>query len=136
MIRNHRFLVFLLAVAVSAPGMLRTAAASPSQRSDPGTNTCRILTNENSGPGSPGHRLFQKSCKNCHFRANDKGAPFLHAESYAMAGWNRIFFTKYPACAQNGSWAALAAEELVQVNDYLFRNAADAYDPYKASDCG
>ena len=113
-----------------------TGQATPKKRLDEATQTCRILDFYNSGWVSDGNKIFTESCKNCHYRDNDKGATFLHSESKTMTGWNRVFYQKYPQCAKDGSWAKLSAEDLMKLNDFLFRNAANTYDPVDAEDCG
>ncbi len=128
-------IVGLLVAAFVLAG-LATAEASPTKRFDQTTQTCRILTFHNSGWVSPGAKLFQQNCKSCHYRGNDKGASFLHVESKTMKGWNRVFYKKYPKCAKNGKWDNLSQEELLQINDYLYRNASNTYDPNDAEDCG
>ena len=110
--------------------------ATPKKRFDEGTQTCRILTFHNSGWVSDGGEIFANSCKTCHYRENDKGAPFLHSESKTMKGWNRVFLEKYPECAKRGDWAGLSGDDLLKLNDYLYRNAANTYDANDADDCG
>lgn len=112
---------------------ITTAQGSPTKRQDDRTNTCRILNQPDLWAG---YKTFRKSCKNCHYRNNDKGATFIYAESKTMKAWNRVFTTLSPKCAQNGTWDNLTPNELLQLNDYLFVNAADAYDPNAAADCG
>ncbi|MDF1578049.1 MAG: hypothetical protein RQ753_01410 [Desulfurivibrionaceae bacterium] len=110
--------------------------ATPKKRLDEATQVCRILTFQNSGWASEGSRIFTESCKSCHTRDNDRGATFLHSESKTMAAWNRVFYEKYPQCAKSGQWDRLSAEDLRKLNDYLFRNAANTYNPNDADDCG
>ncbi len=110
--------------------------ATPKKRLDEATQVCRILTFQNSGWVSEGSKIFAQSCKNCHTRDNDSGATFLHSESKSMSGWNRVFLQRYPQCAKDGKWADLSQDELTKLNDYLFRNAANTYDPNDADDCG
>ena len=110
--------------------------ATPKKRLDEATQVCRILTFHNSGWVSEGSKIFARSCKNCHSRDNDKGAKFLYSESKTMKGWNRVFLDKYPQCAKDGLWADLSKDDLMKLNDYLFRNAANTYDPNDAEDCG
>ncbi len=109
------------------------AGASPVKRCDSVTKTCRIFTHDSLWEG---YKLFRSNCKSCHYRGNKKGAKFLYTESKVRKGWNRVFAKKYPSCAKDGSWQEMTAEQLARVNDYLFKNAADTYDPYDASDCG
>lgn len=111
------------------------AQASPKKRFDPGTQTCRIFDKESTWWGN-GAEIFRSNCKSCHFRGNDKGAPFLYSESKSSRAWNRVFFKKYPECAQDGSWGNLTLEDQLVLNDYLYRNANDTYDPNDADDCG
>jgi len=115
---------------------LAKAEASPRKRLDERTQVCRILDFYNSGWVSEGSKIFEESCKKCHYQGNDKGAPFLYSESKSMKGWNRVFFERYPRCAKNGEWASLSEEQIQKLNDYLYRNAANTYDPNDAADCG
>ncbi|NOX24534.1 MAG: hypothetical protein GXP59_00115 [Deltaproteobacteria bacterium] len=108
------------------------AAASPTKRCDEVTKTCRIFTHASLWEG---YNLFRNDCKKCHYQGSKK-AKFLYTESKVRKGWNRVFDERYPACAKDGSWGKLTAEQIARVNDYLFKNAADTYDPYDATDCG
>ncbi|NOX25796.1 MAG: hypothetical protein GXP59_06745 [Deltaproteobacteria bacterium] len=109
------------------------AGASPVKRYDALSKTCRIFTHADLWAG---YKIFRKNCKRCHFRGNKKQAKFLYTESKVRKGWDRVFATKYPPCAKDGSWGKLTGEQLARLNDYLFKNAADTYDPYDATDCG
>lgn len=115
---------------------LTTAQATPRKRLDERTQVCRILDFYNSGWVSEGSRIFEESCKKCHFRGNDQGAKFLYSESKGMKAWNRVFFERYPKCAKSGEWANLSEDQIQKLNDYLYRNAANTYDPNDAADCG
>ncbi len=110
--------------------------ASPGKRLDPMTGTWRPLTFNNAGWASNGAKIFQESCKNCHYKGNDKNAPFLYTESYPSKGWNRIFADRWPKCAKSGAWDKLSQQDLLELNDFLFKNAANTYDAYSAEDCG
>lgn len=124
-------------IIVAAGGLMivmaAVASARPSKRLDPVTQTCRIFTPETI---QEGRELFKSVCKSCHARDNDVGAPFLHSESKISRAWNRVFEKRYPACARAGSWAALDDEQLRRVNDFLFMNSADSYNPQSGRDCG
>ncbi|MEW6429738.1 MAG: hypothetical protein AB1568_17085 [Thermodesulfobacteriota bacterium] len=131
-----RAIAILLGLAL-VPVLLSSAAhARPGKRLDPATNTCRLLTFANSGWNSPGAHVWKETCKGCHARDNDQGAPFLHPGSKTMKAWNRVFFERYPKCARSGAWDKLSQEELLSLNDYLFVHAYNAYDPNDAADCG
>ena len=132
-----RVAAFLISTVLLAVFCLpATGQATPKKRFDEETQTCRILDFYNSGWVSEGSKIFAESCKNCHYRDNDKGAKFLYSESKTMKGWNRVFNAKYPQCAKDGYWTGLTPEDLLKLNDYLFRNAANTYDPNDAEDCG
>jgi hypothetical protein len=133
-------------LAVSIATLLTTAwtvqvlHARPSKRYDKRTEMCRMLTkgkldweSDNWGTGA---RKFKEVCKSCHTRDNKSGAPFLYMESFSSRGWNEIFANRRKKCARNGSWDVLSDEELLLVNDYLYRNANDTYDPNSAESCG
>ena len=128
--------LFVSVMTLVSFGLVTHSQASPKKRLDEATQICRILTFQNSGWVSEGSKIFARSCKSCHTRDNDKGATFLHSESKTMTAWNRVFLEKYPQCAKGGKWDNLSKEELLKVNDYLFRNAANTYDPNDADDCG
>jgi hypothetical protein len=122
----------ILALVLSAGVVL----ASPDKRLDPTTGTWRPLNFYNAGWNSEGAKIFKEACKSCHYRGNDKGAPFLHSESFPSKGWNRVFAERWPKCAKSGAWDKLSQEDLLQVNDFLYMNAANTYDAYSAQDCG
>ena len=125
----------VMLAAIFILGLTR-AEASPRKRLDERTQVCRILTFYNSGWASEGSKIFEESCKKCHHRGNDKGATFLYSESKTMKGWNRVFFERYPKCAKDGEWANLSEEQILKLNDYLYKNAANTYDANDAEDCG
>lgn len=104
--------------------------ARPKTRFDATTQTCRILDKGqldwDSRAFGEGGKVFREVCKKCHTRDNDKGAPFLHTESKTSEGWNRVFAKRYPECAKDGSWAEITPEQLLKVNDYLFRFALNS----------
>ncbi len=111
------------------------AMARPGHRLDKGTDTCRDFSQGAlayaSLPYGAGGKAFKTTCKSCHFRGNDKGASFLWVESKSSKGWNRVFAQKKVACAKDGSWDSLSMDQLLKLNDYLFRfalNSADAFD--------
>ncbi len=116
------------------------AEARPRKRFDPRTRMCRLLDRGrldwNSEPWGLGGQKFREVCKSCHTRNNDKGAPFLWAESYTSKAWNSIFAKRRKKCARDGSWDVLSEEELQMVNDYLYRNGDWTYDPNDADSCG
>jgi len=124
---------FMAAVGASLVMAATVVLARPAKRLDPGTQTCRVFTPTTI---EEGRQLFKSVCKSCHTRDNAVGAPFIHSESKISRAWNRVFETRYPACANNGSWAALSDEQLMRVNDFLFMNSADSYDPQSGKDCG
>ncbi len=57
-------------------------------------------------------------------------------ESYGSEGWNRVFAKRRVPCKLDGSWDVLSQDELLLVNDYLYRNANDTYDLNDADSCG
>lgn len=126
----------LVAVAVCGIliGTITVAAqARPSKRLDPTTNTCRVFTPTTI---EEGRNLFRSVCKECHSRDNTVGARFIHSESLISRAWNRVFGKRYTACAKDGSWASLSDEQLRRINDFLYMNSADSYDPNSGKDCG
>lgn len=99
-------------------------------RTDKATKTCRLLSGGgdfewDSLPWGEGGKTFKSSCKSCHTRDNTKNAPFLWAESKSRNGWDRVFETRYPKCAKDGSWDNINEEKLSKVHDYLWRWASD-----------
>lgn len=111
------------------------AGASPKKRWDPGSNTCRVFDFD-SGWWGTGAQIWRSNCKSCHTRDNDQGAPFLYMESKSPKAWNRVFYERYPQCAKDGQWDSLTMEEMLKLNDYLYRFGANTYDPNDAEDCG
>lgn len=128
--------MFVSVMTMLAFVVVPDSQASPKTRLDEATQICRILTFQNSGWVSEGSKIFENSCKGCHNRDNDVGAPFLYSESKTMKGWNRVFLERYPQCAKDGKWADITGDDLLKLNDYLYRNAANTYDPNDADDCG
>ena len=121
-----------LAALLFVPLFAAQADAAPKTRYDATTQTCRVLSEGplewTSRPWGEGGKLFRDVCKNCHSHGNDKGAPFLWVESKSSAAWNRVFATRYPKCAQDGSWGTMTKEQLLELNDYLYRFAAYSQD--------
>ncbi|HFQ80676.1 MAG TPA: hypothetical protein ENK33_04805 [Desulfobacterales bacterium] len=103
------------------------AAGTTAKRFDKATKTCRIITYQDIRDG---YKLFENSCKSCHYRGNKKHARFLYSESKVRKGWDRVFSSRYTRCAKNGSWNKLTTEQLAVINDYLFESAADTVGPY------
>ena len=104
-----------------------------SYRFDPATQTSRAMEVKNTFDG---WKLYKSNCKSCHYRGNDKGAQYMNADSRTMKGWNLVFFRKNVRCALDGAWAKLSTEELMYVNDYLYSQAYDTWDPRTARSCG
>ena len=129
-----RFFVLGLATLMSLVWMSQVSA-SPTKRYDQATKTCRAFTQDSFWWGS-GAQTFRSTCKPCHTRDNAEGGSFLHVESKTSRAWNRVFFEKYPECAKNGSWDSLSMDDLMNLNDYLYRFGAFTYDPNDANDCG
>ncbi|MCX5864753.1 MAG: hypothetical protein NTW42_06740 [Deltaproteobacteria bacterium] len=102
-------------------------------RFDPFIQSSRALEYKNLWAG---YNLFKGNCKSCHFRGNDKGAQFLSTDSRTMRGWNALFYKKNVRCAREGSWAKLSPEDLLVINDYLYSNAYDTWDPNTSKSCG
>ncbi len=121
---------FMIGLSILAMGIGNVTLAGPEKRFDPGTETCREFTFE---AMMDGYKSFRTVCKNCHNREGDGG--FIYTESKNPVAWNRVFFEKYPTCATDGSWESLSNEDKLKLNDYLFRNAANNYDPNDAT-CG
>ncbi len=123
------FLVSLLACG----GLALTAAAQPKTRYDATTKTCRVLDHGpleySSRAWGEGGQLFKKVCQGCHFKGNHKGADFLWTESKTSKAWNRVFAERYPKCAKDGAWSGLTEEQLMRINDYLYRWGKGSGDP-------
>jgi len=136
----RKIFVFFLAGSFVLMFTVAALQARPGKRYDKSTNSCRIFTSAkldwDSDHWGKGARKFQEVCKSCHNRKNNKGAKFLYMESFSSKGWNKVFAKKRKKCARDGSWDVLTKEELLLVNDYLYRNANDTYDPNDADTCG
>ena len=107
------------------------AHAKPVTRYDAASATCRVLSD---GPlywesyvFGEGGQTFKNKCQSCH-NGNDKNIPFLWSESKNQDAWNRVFATRYPKCAQDGSWKGISEEQLQMVHDYLWRWANNVVD--------
>ncbi len=125
-------LILLVAVLAVCSWALR-AEANPTTRYDATTDSCRVLDHGPlewaSRPYGEGGKEFRKVCQGCHYKGNDKGAPFLWTESKSSKAWDRVFAERYPKCAKNGSWDVLDQEQILEVNDYLYRWARGTSDP-------
>jgi len=120
---KHMVIAIICVVAVARTAF--SVSATPQKRYDEKTGSCRILDTGplewESLPWGQGGKAFKQVCKSCHTRDNDKGARFLHEESKSSDGWNRIFASNRIKCARDGSWSSLSDEQLLMVNDYLYR---------------
>lgn len=128
----------LLLLVLLLVGVAGNVDARPRTRFDEGIQMCRYLdrgtADWNSEPWGIGGQKFRQVCQSCH---GGKGtAPFIHAESYTSKAWNSIFLKKRKKCARQGEWDVLSQEELLMVNDYLYRNGDWTYDPNDADSCG
>lgn len=133
--RHRQYFLSILMVSVFFAAFSLPAEAKDLKRYDKGTDSCRILGGDSMWYGK-GRQLFVERCKSCHTRTNDKGAPFLHAESKVPNAWDRVFYQKYPACAKQGAWNGITMQELLVLNDFLWRFGATTYDPRDESKCG
>jgi len=113
--------------------IVSSAAAGPTSRFDEKTQTCRKFD-----VYDPfiieGYNLFVDKCKVCHNRDNAEGIPFLYSESKMPEAWSRVFNERYPECARDGSWDGVDQQELMKINDYLYRFGAGTFDPNDADD--
>lgn len=128
---NKRIIAAMLCLVFCYSISLSCATAKDLKRYDPVTESCRILGYD-SFWGGKGRRLFEQKCKLCHTKNNSVNATFLHSESKSTKGWNRVFLTKYPKCAQTGSWKVTLDETLL-IHDYLYRYAANTNNPNVAA---
>lgn len=128
---NTRTIAALACLLVGCSISLSYAGEEDLKRYDPASKSCRILGFDSFWYGKGG-RLFEQKCKVCHTRKNNENAPFLHTESKSPRGWTRVFFTKYPKCAQTGAWKVTRNEALL-INDYLYRYGANTYNPNVAA---
>lgn len=111
------------------------AMARPGHRFDSTTQSCRSFNDGraefDSRPWGEGGKVFQSTCKSCHNRKSDAVAPFLWVESKSSKAWNRVFAQRKVTCARDGAWDSLTMEQLLKLNDYLFRfglNSGDMFD--------
>lgn len=88
-------ILYLTVAAVTGMLLAPAAQARPTKRIDERTQMCRLIgegrLDWESETWGLGAQKFQEVCKECHHKGNDKGAPFLHAESYTAKGWNSVF---------------------------------------------
>lgn len=132
--------IILLTGLLTFAWTIGTVYARPRKRFDESTQMCRFIAKGEldwqSDHWGIGAAKFKEVCKRCHTRNNDKGAPFLYPESISSEGWNKVFAKRRKKCARDGSWDVLSKKELLLLNDYLYRNANDTYDPNDADSCG
>jgi hypothetical protein len=133
--RHRQLFLSILMVSVLFTAFSLPAEAKDLKRYDKGTDSCRILGGDSMWYGK-GRHLWADRCKSCHTRKNDKGAPYLNAESIPPRGWNRVFYQRYPLCAKNGAWDGITLEDQLAINDFLWRYGANTYDPYDETKCG
>ena len=130
--------VFFIFISISC--LAKFADARPTKRYDKRTKMCRVISGGvldwESEPWGAGGIKFREVCKSCHSRNSNKGAPFVHAETYTSKAWNSFFAKRRAKCARDGSWNGLNEDEIQLVNDYLFRNGNWTYDPNDADSCG
>ncbi|MDH4320390.1 MAG: hypothetical protein OEV73_02715 [Desulfobulbaceae bacterium] len=133
MTQSWSMLIAFCLIAATA----QLANARPAHRFDATTNSCRDFSKGqaewDSSPWGIGGQLFKTVCKSCHTRDNNTGAKFLWEESKTSKAWNRVFFEKYPACAKNGSWQSITPEQLLSLNDYLYRFSANSQDAHDSA---
>jgi hypothetical protein len=119
-------LIFFAILIYSMP-----AYSEPVTRYDASSKTCRVLSEMplywESYVFGEGGQIFKTNCQSCH-SGNNKNIPFLWSESKNQDAWNRVFATRYPKCAQDGSWKGISDEQLRRVNDYLWRFANDVME--------
>ena len=133
--------VLFVVVCLLGVGCLAESVWSrPVKRYDARARMCRVLNEGRldweSEPWGRGGQKFREVCKKCHSRNSKQQAPFLWVESYMPKAWNRIFAKRRVKCARSGAWDVLSAEEIMLVNDYLYRNGDWTYDPNSADSCG
>ena len=117
-------LVFIILFMFTSPSF----AERPMSRLDPGSNSCRIFTLERLRQGG---KIFSGSCKSCHSAEADRGAEsILYPRAYSPGDWTRIFYLRYPKCAQNGSWDKLSEDDVTLLADYLFRGGWGTWDNF------
>lgn len=110
-------------------------AQLPDRRFDPLNQTCRIFQFEQMRAGAG---FFKTVCLRCHHQDYDNGLrymPVLIPRSFSPERWTRIFTEKYPLCAQDGSWKELSADDLLKLNDYLYRGGYGTWEDYTPLEC-
>ena len=132
--------VLVLSLLLLDRWLIAPAWSRPVKRYDQTTKMCRILDRGqldwDSEPWGLGGQKFRQVCKSCHNRQPGHKARFLWVESFMPKGWNRIFAKKRVKCARDGSWDVLSRQDLLLINDYLYRNGDWTYDPNNADTCG
>ncbi len=78
--------------------------------------------------GNPrkGKFLYQKNCKVCHVEGGS--AVNLSANSRTQGQWDR-FFDRDGHKANADAWKGLSAQDLKDIQQYLFNHAADSDQP-------
>ncbi|MEJ2032717.1 MAG: hypothetical protein P8Y63_06715 [Deltaproteobacteria bacterium] len=125
--RLHKAMLLLAVLLLAA---ISAVQARPFKRYDPRTDTVRKLTFANLRQGM---KLYRDFCKKCHSRQT-RESEFLYPESLTMTAWNKIFAERRVTCAERGVWHQLSEEQLRTINDYLYHEAYDAWNPHNPWD--
>ncbi len=127
-------LVLALSLTAVAIGLASVATGEQSGPwYEPGSLSNRPLEYGNIREG---YELFRANCKQCHFRGNEANAPFLCPELKTKNAWNRVFARDNRTVEANGCLKDLSAEQLMDLNDYLYTHAKDSRNPNDEMECG
>lgn len=124
--------VFFLTAVMIGTGVLSSLAASPDRRFDPLNETCRKFQFSNMREGAA---LFKKVCQSCHNATFDNGLRTMTVffpRVYSPGQWTRFFTTERPQCSKDGSWDGIPEEDLLKLNDYLYKGAYGTWDTFDA----
>ncbi len=98
------------------------APERPDRRYDKINDTCREFKFQYMRDGA---RIFKDVCKSCHNENYNSGLRPMTAfvpRSYSPGQWTRFLNgEKTPQCSKDGAWSSLSEDELLKLNDYLYR---------------
>lgn len=105
--------------------------AAPDQRYDKINDTCRKFQFEHMRTGA---RIFKDVCQSCHNEGYDNGLRSMTVfipRTYSPGQWTRFLIgEKEPQCSKDGSWTTLSGDDLLKLNDYLYRGGYGTWNTY------
>ncbi len=105
--------------------------AAPDRRYDKVNDTCREFKFKYMREGA---RIFKDVCQSCHNEEYDNGLRPMTVfvpRTYSPGQWtNFLTGAKIPKCSKDGSWAGISDDDLLKLNDYLYRGGYGTWNTY------